>query len=186
MPTKHFIFIGFKHTGKSTLGTLLAKALDLPFIDLDQEIIRAYYQKVRRTYTCRQIVQTQGKEYFTTLEHDVLRKIIEHPTAVIALGGSTVLHENNLPFLQQHCLIHLKVQKEKVFERIIAQGLPVFLESDKPYESFLSTWEQRMPCYQQLANLEVENNQSLIETLEALLQLLNRETNEKNIVAAWT
>jgi shikimate kinase len=76
---------GFMGSGKTTVGRLLSERLELPFIDLDQEIER------RAGMTVKEIFQQGGEPLFRRLEHDALAaSVAVKREAVIATGGGIV------------------------------------------------------------------------------------------------
>ena len=104
---EHIVLIGHKSVGKTTIGKKLAKALNLPFIDLDDEIGNP-----------KEIVKTHGEPHFRDLETQALKKVIKSPKSVIALGGGTVLREENQNLIKNEKVVHLQLKEETIFKRI--------------------------------------------------------------------
>ncbi len=75
------VLIGFMGAGKTTVGTLLAARLGLPFTDSDQVI------ESRAGRPIRQIFAEDGEPAFRALEHEVIAGLLDGPPAVLALGG---------------------------------------------------------------------------------------------------
>ena len=75
--------------GKSFLGRALAASLNLPFWDLDDEIVS------RAGMSIPAIFSTQGEAAFRLLEEKTLREVLVGPGGVIALGGGSLLSEVN-------------------------------------------------------------------------------------------
>ena len=71
--------------GKSTIGRILAARLDMPFVDLDDEIIR------REGRSIADIFSTDGEKGFRQKELQHLREVLdEHDDMVLSLGGGAV------------------------------------------------------------------------------------------------
>ena len=86
--------IGYMASGKSTLGKALAKALALPFIDLDVEIERT------TNTTISEIITAKGELHFRKVESAVLKDLLEqHESGVFALGGGTPVFYNHMDVL---------------------------------------------------------------------------------------
>lgn len=85
----HIFLYGPSGSGKSTVGKILAAALDLPFLDLDSEVERSARQPIP------EIMAGQGEEFFRELESATLRSVVSRPETVIALGGGTLLRDEN-------------------------------------------------------------------------------------------
>jgi shikimate kinase/3-dehydroquinate synthase len=86
--TRIFLY-GAPGSGKSTLGRALAEALDLPFIDLDERIVRGARQ------TIPEIFASVGEPGFRIREAAALQAVCAEPPAVVALGGGALLAEAN-------------------------------------------------------------------------------------------
>jgi shikimate kinase len=80
------VLVGFMGAGKSTVGSLLADRLGLPFTDSDQVI------EQRAGRPVRQIFAEEGEPAFRALEHQVIAEILDGPARVLALGGGAVEH----------------------------------------------------------------------------------------------
>lgn len=162
LANKHIILFGFKHVGKTVIGERLATVLQKNFIDLDNELEKYCDIQHAQFLTCRQIMQLYGEHYYRKQERLVLQKILQLPSAVIALGGGTVLDENNQKEIKAHFLLHIIASPSLVFERIMVAGRPAFFDSDKdPYESFICLWEERSAIYKRLTQYRVDNSTSL-------------------------
>lgn len=89
------ILVGYMGSGKSTIGSLLAKKLELPFIDLDSYIERSENKSIA------EIFKQLGEIYFRKLEHKYLSELsINENSFVLSLGGGTPCYSNNHILLQ--------------------------------------------------------------------------------------
>ena len=59
---KKIVLIGMMGSGKSTIGALLSKKINMKFIDLDQKI------EAIEKRTISQIFKLKGEKYFRTIE----------------------------------------------------------------------------------------------------------------------
>lgn len=115
------ILCGYMGSGKSAVGQVLARKLQLPFIDLDQAIEKEAQQ------TVAEIFKKKGELYFRKKEHEVFKHLVEKSDpAVISLGGGTPCYGNNAALLTAYGVIsfYLKVGLDVLTERL-------FLEKDK-------------------------------------------------------
>lgn len=102
---------GFMGCGKSTSGKELARLLELPFCDLDEQIEKLSGQSIP------EIFRNSGEAPFRDIESQALREL---PNAIVcALGGGTVLRPANLHWIKAHgLLIYLKVAPQELTSRI--------------------------------------------------------------------
>lgn len=75
--------------GKSTVGRLLAAAWDVPFYDLDAEIVRSVGKEIPRIFS------EEGEAAFRNYESAALNAVLDGRPAVLALGGGALLRPEN-------------------------------------------------------------------------------------------
>ena len=84
------VLVGYRATGKSTVGRILADRLGRPFADADREI------EAREGRTVREIFEEGGEVAFRRLESQVVRDLASRlDGGVLATGGGAVLDERN-------------------------------------------------------------------------------------------
>ncbi|TGD81733.1 shikimate kinase [Hymenobacter wooponensis] len=110
--------IGMPGAGKTTLGRALATAYEVPFRDLDQEIVR------REQRSIPDIFSQDGEEYFREREAAVLRDLIaELPSLVLSTGGGTPCFHQNLDVLLESGLtLYLAVPVSELVRRLQRQA----------------------------------------------------------------
>lgn len=105
--------VGFMGSGKSTLGRRLAARAGWTFMDLDTMIEQEEGMTVPR------IFKEKGEAYFRELESKVLRDTEGMKDVVIACGGGTPCHGDNMDFMNSAGLsIYLKLTAKALFERL--------------------------------------------------------------------
>ena len=78
---KNLVFLGMMGSGKSSIGNLVSKKLDLHFVDIDNLIIES------EGMTISEIFEKKGESYFRNLEEKITLKCLKKMKNVISLGG---------------------------------------------------------------------------------------------------
>ena len=85
------VLLGYMGSGKSTVGRLLSKRLDLPFIDLDE------YIENELGISVPEIFSSKGAVFFRKKEHEYLKQLLSsHENLVLSLGGGAPCYHNNM------------------------------------------------------------------------------------------
>ena len=85
---KNIVLIGMMGSGKSTIGYLLSKSIDLKFIDIDKLIEKEIGLKIHN------IFEKKGEAYFRNLEEKITLKFLKSKRKIISLGGGGFLNKN--------------------------------------------------------------------------------------------
>ena len=78
---KNLVFLGMMGSGKSSIGNLVSKKLDLQFIDIDSLIVKNTEMSIS------EIFKKKGENYFRNLEEKITLKSLKKIKNVISLGG---------------------------------------------------------------------------------------------------
>ena len=109
--------IGFMGCGKTTLGKALAKAMDRDFIDLDRYIEGRFHATVTQFFAMR------GEEGFRDMERRMLHEVADFEDVVVACGGGTPCHFDNMAHMLSHGLtIHLTTPLPLLVARLKLPG----------------------------------------------------------------
>jgi len=110
--------VGLRGAGKSTLGQKLARALDVPFVELDREVEREAGASLAEVFAM------YGQEGFRRFERKALARVLkDHPRAVIAAGGGIVNEPETWRILHDNCFcVWLKASPEEHMKRVMDQG----------------------------------------------------------------
>jgi shikimate kinase len=155
MAGKSLIYLtGYRGSGKTTVGQLLARELGWQFIDADQFLEAKFHR------TIREIFAEEGESGFRDKETAMLRELSALDKHVVATGGGIILREENRKVLQESGrVIWLKADAKSLWERI--QGDPT-TSARRPnllgggiaeVEDLLA---KREPHYRSCADLEID------------------------------
>ena len=84
---KNLVLLGMMGSGKSTVGNLISKKLNLNFIDIDSVIEKLTKMKIS------EIFSKKGEKYFRNLEEKITMKTLNSTNTVISLGGGAFINE---------------------------------------------------------------------------------------------
>ena len=134
---KKIVLVGYMASGKTEIGKLLSKKLDLPFFDID------YLIENEVSKTVNEIFEENGEVFFRKNEHKVFaNKINSDESFVLSLGGGTPCYSDNHLFLQNEDVIsiylkgnittlvdRLKINKTKrpLLKNLTDEELPEFV-----------------------------------------------------------
>ncbi len=85
---KNLVLLGMMGVGKTTVGKIVAKKLDLEFIDTDTLIEAKYSMKIS------EIFKKKGEKFFRLEEEKEALKSLKKSNCVIALGGGGFMNKN--------------------------------------------------------------------------------------------
>jgi len=139
------VLVGFMGAGKTTVGTLLAARLGLPFTDSDHVI------EQRAGRSVRQIFAEDGEPAFRALEHQVITELLDGPAIVLALGGGAAEHPGTRDKLASAQVVYLQVSYQQALQRVGGGGgRPLLARPD-----LAEVYERRLGVYADVATLTV-------------------------------
>lgn len=172
----HVYLIGIMGCGKTSVGRLLAKEINRPFIDLDRWIVEKEGRSVN------EIFADEGEEYFRELERKHLNRLSRKKgRLVIATGGGAVLREENLRCMRQSgTVIWLDRPIEEIVAQLDASSRPLLKDgADVLYDIYA----KRKPLYQNAAHIHFENRYF---NARRAAQQLSKRVGKKEIVQSGT
>ena len=85
---ENLVFLGMMGSGKSSIGLIVSKKLNLNFIDIDIEIEKIEGVKISK------IFEKKGEAYFREIEEKITLKFLKSKNNIISLGGGAFLNKN--------------------------------------------------------------------------------------------
>ncbi len=166
------ILIGYRATGKSTIGLLLSRKIKVPFVDTDQLIEQAAGMPIKK------IVASDGWAEFRTKETEVIASLNTTGLCVVATGGGAVLSDANRDLLKKMgILIYLKTPLHDIVERLERdakheQTRPQFTSGGLTAETE-AILAERVPLYESVADFTVDTNgKNVVRVSEEIYQNL--------------
>lgn len=167
----NIILIGMPGAGKSTVGVLLAKAINYEFLDTDIVIQKENGKKLF------EIINEKGLEEFLRIENDVLARIDADKT-VIATGGSAIFGQEAMEHLRGigH-IVYIKLSCEEIIRRvnnIKTRGIAM-----KKGKTMEDVYRERVPLYEKYADIIVDGENTTIEEAVEKIAQINFKEKEK-------
>lgn len=113
---KKIILLGYMGCGKSTIAQNLSKAINIPFLDLDNCIEK------KANLSIKEIFEKYGEIYFRKLEHEMFVELLQSSeNSIIGLGGGTPCYANNHELLKRDDVIsvYLKASIDTLYNRLV-------------------------------------------------------------------
>ncbi|MBL30333.1 MAG: shikimate kinase [Flavobacteriaceae bacterium] len=137
---KIIVLIGYMGCGKTTVGEKLSTKCRLPFLDLDNEIIKNEKKSIEK------IFELEGEIYFRKIEYQVLVNSIKNSdNSIISLGGGTPCYYNSMDLLNKYDYIHtvyLKTSPDvlvnRLFEERTERPMIKTIKSQKSLKDFIN------------------------------------------------
>lgn len=149
---KIILLVGMMGVGKTSLGRILSKKLQLPFIDSDKEIEKT------TGFMIKELFSKYGAEEFRLGEERVMNRLLYGMPCVLSSGGDAFLSEKTRQLAAQKAIsVWIKagcdvisrrtqgrthrplvpaVDNQKTIERLIHERYPIYSQADIMVESF--------------------------------------------------
>lgn len=154
---QNIVLVGMPGSGKTTVGKLLAKKLQLEFLDTDDLITEKYGN-------ITDIFKTKGEAVFRNYETEVIKQLSAVAGKVIATGGGAVLRTQNTDLLKRNGRIYFL---DRPLESICATP-------DRPLssnrEDLEKRFNERYDIYRNCADKHIISNGTEVDTVNAVLE----------------
>ena len=156
---KRILLIGYRATGKSTVGRLLAKALGWRFLDMDQELMARIGMDISRYVT------EKGWDAFRKQEKELLKEILHEKLqepVVVATGGGIVLHQDLLSRLPRDTfVVWLKAKAETIearmaYDQETSSNRPPLTQIGNSIMETREVLRKREPLYSRFSHLVIQ------------------------------
>jgi len=147
-------------SGKSTIGSIMAKRLNREFQDSD------HYIEEKTGVDIARIFDIEGEQGFRDRESSALNELLNQDNRVIATGGGSVMREENQALLRSRgYIIFLDTSINQQMQRLRRDKKRPLLQTENPRERLEALLEVRRPIYLHLADLAVKTDRRLARKL---------------------
>jgi shikimate kinase len=151
-PARHVVLVGLMGVGKTTVGRRLAKELQRPFADVDEQV------ELRAGLTVPMIFRDLGEPRFRELEAEVLAGLLGRDAPlVLAAGGGAVTGDGNRAVLAASgsYVVWLRASAGFLANRTDATHRPLLAVGD-PEATLTRLLAERAPLYERVADVAVD------------------------------
>ncbi|MGR3293531.1 MAG: shikimate kinase [Candidatus Scalindua sp.] len=174
----NIVLIGFRGTGKSTVGRLLAKRLERDFIDSDK------YIESSTGKTIKSIFEDDGEEGFRKIEANTIAELSKTDNTVISAGGGVVLKEDNVRSLKDNGFLVLLEATPEIIHNRIAQDKKATqqrpsLTDKKPLDEIKHLIAKREHAYKNAADYTINTSYvSCEDIVNEIITIVNKPLNK--------
>lgn len=153
----NIVLIGYRCSGKTTVGKMLAGEMGLDFMDMDAMI------EMKAGCSIEDMVSGNGWASFRELERRLAEELSRGDNMIIATGGGIVTDQKNVERLRQNgWIVWLNAREEILIERIAGEQLagkmrPSLIGTD-PVAEVKEVLGVRRPLYEKAASFVVDTS----------------------------
>jgi len=162
------VFIGMPGCGKSTIGRLVSKELNIKFVDMDK------YIEDMTSKTIPELFEL-GEEHFRNFESLACKKLAEENNIIISSGGGVVKRKENIDVLKEESfIIFVDRPLEDLLGDIDISKRPLLKDGR---DKLVRLYEERYELYRTSADEIIKNDKELKNTInivkKAIISNLN-------------
>ena len=158
------VLIGMPGCGKSTIGKLVSKELNLKFFDMDK------YIEDMTSKTIPELFET-GEDYFRDFETLACTELSKKSNTLISSGGGVVKRKENIEILKKEAyIIFIDRPLEELLNDIDITKRPLLKEGK---EKIIYLYEERYELYKLSADAIVKNNKGINDTVNKIKEVIS-------------
>lgn len=160
---KSAVLIGMPGSGKTIVGTIVAKKIGYKFYDTDDLIEKKLGIKIS------EFLNKNNEEQFRKIETKIIKSLSNKTNVIISTGGGSVLNLHNFDDYNKRNFIFIYLKRD-------ISKLPI--DSTRPlvnsYDDLVKLFEIRHKYYEKLSNMCI-NNDSIFNTTRHVIRALKHK-----------
>jgi shikimate kinase len=169
----NLFLIGYRCSGKTTIGKSIARTIGWSFVDSDIWVIKACGKSIQ------DIINTEGWDAFRRMEHSTIKQICTHDRQVVATGGGVVLDADNVKAMKNSgMVVWLDASAETIRKRMLtdknSEHFRPALTDRGRIEEINGMLLQRKPYYKSASDFFIQTEDvSINEITQIIIEKLN-------------
>ena len=167
----NIVLIGYRGTGKSVVGELLAQKLNMETISMDAEIVK------KAGMSIPEFVEQNGWPKFRDLETEVARELAERDNIIVDCGGGVIERPENIPALRtKGAIFWLQASVDIIVSRIAdSTERPSLVEGKTFTEEVAEVLDRRTSLYSEAAQHTINTDDMTPEQVaDSILAICNQ------------
>jgi len=155
--------------GKTAVGTALARCLNVPFLDSDEEIVKAANMSIA------EIFEHDDEAFFRRKETQVIARLLELERGILSTGGGAFLSQHNRDLVSDKGVsVWLNADLDLLWKRVSHKDTRPLLRTPDPRATLRALYQARVPLYAK-ADLSVvaRPEYSIDQMADAVLKALH-------------
>jgi shikimate kinase len=164
----NLFLIGYRCSGKTTIGKSIATITGWSFVDSDMRVVKACGKSIQ------DIIETEGWDAFRRMERSTIKQICTHDRQVVATGGGVVLDEGNILAMKNSGLVvWLEATAETIEKRMLQDkntgSFRPALTDKGLMEEIEDMLLQRSPYYESASNFSILTDNMSVDEIAAII-----------------
>ena len=175
----NLFLIGYRCTGKTTIGKSIAAAIDWSFVDADTRLVGECGKPIK------EIVDSEGWEGFRRMERSILKQICTKDRQIVATGGGVVLDKANIKAMKTSGMVIWlgataeTIQKRMLQDKNTGNFRPALTEKGR-MEEIEDMLLKRNPYYESAGDFSIHTDDVPVDEItQKIIKKLNESSSDK-------
>jgi len=174
----NLFLIGYRCTGKTTIGKAIAAAIEWSFVDADTLLVRECGKPIK------EIVDTEGWDAFRRMERSTLKQICTADRQIVATGGGVVLDKANIKAMKTSGMVIWlgataeTIQKRMLQDKNTGNFRPALTDKGRMQE-IEDLLLKRNPYYESASDFSIQTDDVPVsEITQTIIEKLNESNSD--------
>ncbi|MEJ2166714.1 MAG: shikimate kinase [Deltaproteobacteria bacterium] len=175
----NLFLIGYRCSGKTTIGKSIATTIGWSFVDSDIRVTKACGKSIK------DIIETEGWDAFRRMERSTIKQICTHDRQIVATGGGVVLDADNIKEMKTAGMVvwlgaSAETIRKRMFQDKNSKHFRPALTDRGRIEEIEGMLSQRNPYYERASDFFIDTNGLPIKKItQTIIEKLDQNGNQK-------